>query len=51
MEELDDGDLVLKKKVRSGDERPKTLQETIIERLTAELHGAFNCIVLSLHSE
>ena len=49
--ELDDGDVVLKKKMKSRDEIPKTLQETIIERLTSELHGAFNSIVMSLLSE
>jgi folate-dependent phosphoribosylglycinamide formyltransferase PurN len=51
LEELDDGNIVLKKKVRSRDEKPKTLQETIVERLTAEMHGAFNSIVMSLQSE
>jgi hypothetical protein len=51
LDEIDDGSIVLKKKIRSREEKNKTLQETIVERLTAELHGAFNSIVMSLQSE
>jgi hypothetical protein len=51
LEEIDDGSIVLKKKIKSKDEKSKTLQETIVDRLTTELHGAFNSIVMSLQSE
>jgi hypothetical protein len=43
--------MVLKKKVKSKDEESKSLQEKIVERLSAEFHGAFNSIWMSVSSE
>ncbi len=47
----DTGEMILKRKTKTKDEQSKTLQQRILERLQTELHGAFNSVVISLHSQ
>lgn len=52
LEEMEDGDMVLKRKLRTKDDDDdhRSLQERILDRLKTELYGAFHSTIMSAHS-
>ena len=47
----DTGEMILKKKIKTKEEAPQSLQQRILDRLQNELYGAFNSVVISMHSQ
>lgn len=42
---------MLKKRYRGSKDEERSLQDKILDRLETELHGAYNAIEMSIHSQ